>query len=48
MNGKEQMVVRDERRTGIKIVSLTDAAIIASIPEMHVKAITNITIMKDN
>ena len=42
------MVLRDERRTGLKVVSLSDGAVIATIPEMHFKAIMHILLMADN
>jgi len=48
MTGKEQMVLRDERRTGLKVVSLSDGCLIASIPEMHFTSIMHILLMKDN
>lgn len=43
-----QVVLRDEKRTGVKIFSLDDGSMVAHLPELHKKAIYNIQVMQDN
>ena len=43
-----QMIVRDNNRTGLKILSLEDGQIISQKSYMHEKSIMNFLIMSDN
>jgi len=40
--------LRDEKRTGVKIFSLDDGALVCHITELHKKAIYNIQVMSDS
>jgi len=39
--------MRDEKRTGIKIVSLEDGSVITKMPELHKKSIYNVLVSND-
>ena len=44
----EQIYVRDEKRTGVKIFSAQDGSLVAHIADLHKKAIYQIKIFEDN
>jgi hypothetical protein len=44
MRGGTEMVLRDEARTGIKIISLQDGSVTSTIPDIHKKAIMSILV----
>ena len=48
LKGGEQIYVRDEKRTGVKIYSAHDGNLVAHIADLHKKAIYQILVMDDN